>query len=110
MKINVAKFGTLMSFISNKTDRVLCYHDSDEILQMISDMVEQSEPVNLFNIDQLMKYMHEGMSKIEAIRAYRTLTGLGLKESKDAVEKYWVDRQVNEFVKAGFVGGSVKED
>jgi hypothetical protein len=30
--------------------------------------------------------------KIPAIKAYRLLTGAGLKESKDAVEKYWVSK------------------
>lgn len=33
-----------------------------------------------------------GGSKIEAIRAYRALTGMPLKESKDEVEKYYVTR------------------
>lgn len=37
----------------------------------------------------LMKHMAEGTNKIEAIKEYRAITGLGLKESKDAVERYW---------------------
>ena len=54
---------------------------------------EVPEPVNkasCADIDNLMALMAEGNRKIEAIKAYRTLTGAGLKEGKDAVEKYWL--------------------
>jgi ribosomal protein L7/L12 len=40
----------------------------------------------------LMKHMVAGDNKIEAIKAYRQLTGHGLKEAKDAVERYWISR------------------
>lgn len=93
MKPNIAKFGTLMSFITSKTDRVLCYHDSDEILHMITDIFEVAPVAPIVadynTVDQLMMLMNEGTRKIEAIKVHRTLTGLGLKESKDAIEKYW---------------------
>jgi ribosomal protein L7/L12 len=37
-------------------------------------------------VDELMKSLRTNQ-KISAIKAYRTLTGYGLKESKDAVEQ-----------------------
>lgn len=39
-------------------------------------------------VDRLLAAMRNGQ-KINAIKEYRSLTGLGLKESKDAVELYW---------------------
>lgn len=42
----------------------------------------------VMSVDDLLKHMQAG-SKIEAIKAYRALTNQGLKESKDAVERYW---------------------
>jgi hypothetical protein len=43
-------------------------------------------------VDELLLYMGGGTQKIEAIKAYRVLTGAGLKEAKDAVERYWVSK------------------
>ena len=55
--------------------------------------IEVPEPVAnkayCADVDNLLMLMNEGTRKIEAIKAYRILTGAGLKESKDAVEKYW---------------------
>lgn len=41
-------------------------------------------------INELMRAIHAG-EKISAIKAYRSLTGYGLKEAKDAVEKDWIN-------------------
>lgn len=40
-------------------------------------------------VDAMLKAIADGR-KIDSIKAYRTLTGLGLKESKDAIEAYWL--------------------
>lgn len=45
------------------------------------------------NVNNLLLQMQQGASKIEAIKAYRSLTNQGLKESKDAVERYWQPRE-----------------
>ncbi len=53
-----------------------------------------TQPVNTAkcsDVDDLLKAMALG-EKIPAIKAYRVLTGVGLKESKDAVEKYWMSK------------------
>ncbi len=39
-------------------------------------------------LDLLLHAIQKG-AKIEAIKQYRVLTSLGLKEAKDAIEKYW---------------------
>ena len=54
--------------------------------------VQDTAKASQFDVDNLMYLMAEGTRKIEAIKAYRKLTGQGLKESKDAVEKYWVSK------------------
>ena len=45
---------------------------------------------NSRDVDNLLMLMAEGTRKIETIKAYRMLTGVGLKEAKEAIERYWV--------------------
>ncbi len=49
------------------------------------------------DITQLMFLMSAGTQKIEAIKLHRKLTGWGLKESKDEVEKYWVSNRTSDY-------------
>ncbi len=64
--------------------------------ELIEFEVEQPKNVVPFEaVDELLRCMAGGTEKIQAIKAYRTLTGVGLKESKDAVEKYWVSKPVS---------------
>lgn len=70
----------------------------DELID-IDVSVQQSAKANPVEVDNLLALMAEGTRKIEAISVYRNLTGAGLKESKDAVEKYY---RLNK--------GSIKED
>lgn len=60
-------------------------------LDNIIDISVEQERVYPANghIDDLMRLMVAGTQKIEAIKTHRAITGFGLKESKDAVEKYW---------------------
>ncbi len=41
------------------------------------------------DLSDLLKEMAAGQKKIECIKLYRQLTGVGLKEAKDEVEKYF---------------------
>lgn len=43
-------------------------------------------------LNDLLLLMKDGTRIIEAIKVYRDLTGCTLKESKDAVEAYWVSK------------------
>lgn len=51
----------------------------------------------------LMGYMQAG-KKIEAIKAHRSLTGYGLKESKDIVEKYLTFKESNQPTRVEVLG------
>ncbi len=93
MTVNIGKFGAFMSWLSNQTRCSFSNEDCVDIAAMINNMVDiqpiQPIKTNCAEIDQLMMLMVEGTRKIEAIKCHRQLTGLGLNESKDAVEKYW---------------------
>jgi ribosomal protein L7/L12 len=92
MKLDKIKFALLIAYISNIVSRQSI--DSTDISKL-DDLIDIEVPAQVANIvkcsdvDQLMALMNEGTRKIEAIKAYRTLTGVSLKESKDTVEKYW---------------------
>ena len=66
-------------------------------IERLADIVKTEEqPIpNVELINALMFSMQQGR-KIDAIKAYRQLTGYGLKESKDAVEKYWLTQPVQQ--------------
>lgn len=92
MKLDKYTFARLIAFIGN-TYGVTIHSDT---MQEIDDIVSIPEPepllpakANPVEVNELMRLMAEGLQKISAIKAYRALTGLGLKESKDAVERYW---------------------
>ena len=51
--------------------------------------VQDSPKINSEELDKLLMLMAEGARKIEAIKLYRQFTGYGLKDSKDAIERYW---------------------
>jgi ribosomal protein L7/L12 len=87
MKMDKIKFAQLASMLSVIAGRSFSAEDLREIDVLISNAgVGRSDP---FVVNTLMQHVRSGASKIEAIKAYRTLTGLGLRESKDAVEANW---------------------
>lgn len=95
MVINVGKFTSFVSSISNMTNYVFNPYQCSEMLISIREMNETvtapAAPVyaDYQGVDRLMMLMNESTQKIEAIKTYRTLTGMGFKESKDAIERYW---------------------
>jgi Ribosomal protein L7/L12 C-terminal domain len=70
----------------------------EELECLIDIDVSVADPVKVDpnDVDSLLDLMAKGKQKIEAIKAYRSLTGVGLKESKDAVERYWISKPVIE--------------
>lgn len=87
MQMDKIKFAQLTSMLSAIAGRAFSAEDLREIDLLICNAgVGRSDP---FVVNTLMQHVHSGASKIEAIKAYRTITGLGLKESKDAVEAHW---------------------
>lgn len=87
MNINQAK---LVSFATVLADRQLQDHEINT-LDMLAKTVSASCVVN--EVENLMRAMREG-HKIEAIKAYRTMTASSLLDAKNAVERYYVSQPV----------------
>src|SRR5258708_4268011 len=92
MVISAAKFGAFISYLSEQFHIRFAEYNCEDMLAAIRNMNETiATPVvaDCDTVDRLMMLMNEGTQKIEAIKAYRTLTGLRLYEAKNTVEKYW---------------------
>lgn len=74
-------FAQLTALIGSLSGKAL---DRGEI-EHIEYLIRNGNGAALDDVHVLMRAMADGR-KIEAIKAYRTLTGYGLKESNDAVE------------------------
>lgn len=95
MKINETNFGVLINIVTRfgnnaKLDGV----DVVELRQAVEACELQPSNVerplvDAQHIDDLLKAIKVGQ-KIEAVKAVRMMTNLGLKEAKDLVEKYCV--------------------
>ena len=90
MKLDRLKFATLIGYCAN---RGMTVDKTDvEVLDTLTDVdcqpVEVPGKADPATLNELMRAIHAG-EMIAAIKAYRNMTGYGLKESKDAVEKDW---------------------
>lgn len=88
MKLDRLKFAELIGYVSS------FYRMEKEDIEKIDSLIDIKVPVQTNHVpceavDELLMLMAEGTRKIEAIKAYRSLTGAYLKEAKDAVERYW---------------------
>lgn len=92
MNLNIVGFGTLMSYIGRMVESQLSNHAVEHVAALVEECLPKQEPVkaNAGEIDEMLKAIREG-KKIDAIKWYRSLTGYGLKESKEAIERYWID-------------------
>jgi ribosomal protein L7/L12 len=84
--MNNIKFAKLISRISyyHSTSQAIDENDIIEIDKIVNEMVEESRQAsNLVPLfDAILQYR-----KIDAIKAYRDITRMGLKESKDEIER-----------------------
>ena len=93
MKLDKIKFARLVAFLSRNG-----FDGYQSNIEAIDDMIDIEVPAvevvrpSTDDVERLMFLMVEGLYKIEAIKMYRSITEMGLKESKDAVEKYWVSK------------------
>jgi hypothetical protein len=97
MKLDKIKFARVIAHcISNGMSAG--EYEVDTLDTLIDIDVPQVQPYGAMpaDIERLMHLMAEGTEKIEAIKIHRKLTGFGLKESKDAVEKYWPVKPIND--------------
>jgi ribosomal protein L7/L12 len=92
LKLDKIKLAVLIGWLCQAKE----IHLNSSEVEMIDNFIDIDAPVtervypHLADVNNLMLHMANGTHKIEAIKSYRNLTGLGLKESKDAVEKYWI--------------------
>lgn len=103
MKMNETNFAVLVSYVTslNSLNHAMLYSDQvialrDYVHQCMPQEVPSNRPVVSYSdVDELLCSMHQGVNKIDAIKAYRQITSTGLKEAKDAVERYWVAKPNN---------------
>jgi len=109
MKLDKIKFARLIAYLAQKVP----LHSSEivDIDNLIDGEAEEPIVVRPSNddIDRLLMLMVEGTRKIEAIKIHRTITGYGLKESKDAVERHWIDRTVKPIMPSNATLGDILE-
>lgn len=79
--------GCLVSFVTALAGRRL---DINEIHDL-SDLVKAYNEPSLVSADGIANLLDaiKADRKIEAIKEHRMMTGYGLKESKDEIEKHW---------------------
>lgn len=99
--MEIRKFATLISYVTMIANRCgtqcLAKDDIDEIGKLVVDLMpvqtdvppQQRNVVGEDDVDNLLRLMAAKEQKIDAIKAYRQITNAGLKEAKDAVERYW---------------------
>lgn len=89
MRLDKIRFARVISLVSRFAGRSLFDDEMQDLdAAMDIEVPTQTNYVPVEAVDELLKTMAYG-EKIPAIKAYRVLTGAGLKESKDAVEKRW---------------------
>lgn len=89
MAITVKNFAALTVFIQYRisSGNVLDQNDIDHLMYLVQNMQEPvSTPAIGVDLVPLFNALYEG-KKIEAIKAHRMITGFGLKESKDEIER-----------------------
>lgn len=88
-------FAKLISWLTAKTG----YPFNSNDITSVADMILQMQPtptvatVAPHQINPLLKAMQSNR-KIDAIKEYRSLTGASLKDAKDNVERFWVERAI----------------
>lgn len=109
MRLDKIKFARVVQFI----DRQL---DSAELTELDSIIDINVEPVSTGfveteKVDELLRCVQERLKGglIPAIRAYRALTNVGLKEAKEAVEKHCVILPMTVDPKDAILGGFTKQ-
>lgn len=99
--MKMLQFGQLINRLTIWGMRELEMHEMGELEEMINPPAPVvTAPANdgfvrvsEARINTLLDAMQRN-EKISAIKAYRELTGTGLREAKDAVEKYWINNCV----------------
>lgn len=94
MKLDKIRFAKVVAFIGRQFNSAEL-SELDSLIDIAVPEIPQGK-ADAEQLERLMFLMAQGTRKIEAIKYHRTLTGYELKESKEAVEKYWVSKPSNE--------------
>ena len=91
MKLDKIAFAKVLVYIAGIVQRNNLDSTDVEVLDNMIDIeVNQTEKVyaSADSIERMLCAMQNDR-RIEAIKEHRAMTGMGLKESKDVIEKYW---------------------
>ena len=90
MKLDRLKFAESIGFITSQVGSM-----TNWVIEVLDNMIDVNVPVNTntitikcSDVDELLHQLNKPDGFIPAIKAYRVLTGAGLKESKEAIERY----------------------
>lgn len=95
------KFARMINLLSHWGMRELDQHEMQELDKLttivsvpvsgaqLQDIMPQRAVVAEDDVNNLLRLMAAKEQKIDAIKAYRQITNAGLKEAKDAIERYW---------------------
>lgn len=87
----------LISYVTSLVGRPLEHEDIEVLQEKIKNCFpppQESVGASEAIVCELLDAM-QNCRKINAIKAYRAMTGVGLKEAKDAVERYWQNANNN---------------
>ena len=95
MKLGRHEFARLIAHVAciaaNKGK--LAPYDIEDIDNIVDFDVPNATPERIYTscgmVDEMLAAVASNR-KIDAIKAYRSITGVGLKEAKDAIEAYWL--------------------
>lgn len=90
MKLDKMKFAKLVCFLTSQLG-----HLTDDVIEDLDNMIDINIPMpqvvnkaSESEVNELLRQIAHPDGFISAIKAYRILTGVGLKEAKQAIECY----------------------
>lgn len=92
MKLDKIKFAELVSWFGHRMKSAMTNSEIEWLDNYIDIELPEASVISAEALHTLMGLMQEGTKKIEAIKQHRSMTGYGLKESKDIVEGYWTGK------------------
>lgn len=89
MKLDKIKFAWLIAFVT-KHGATLGQYEIEDIDNVCTFNAPEAKPnkINASEVDELLREIMSPDGFIPAIKAYRSITGAGLKEAKEAIERY----------------------
>jgi hypothetical protein len=106
MKLDKIGFARLVNYLGQRI--TLSNSELEDLDSLIDfDVTPEKVYIGCANVDELLRQIINPDGFIPAIKAYRALTGAGLKEAKEAVERYRVTPKFNDEVKPDATLGDI---